>query len=229
MRKLQVTFILIATVFLYNCIGEDIRFDAVPEEIRFLNPVESMAVSETYQLKVTYFNNIGEPEEANVIWSSDNTLVASVNTSGLVTGISEGTTTIRAKVILNNNQAIENAIKINITTESVTQNTTIKTGTIATTSSYLLQGTFTLSKIENTNNLELSIDSNYRASTSLPGLYLYLSNNPNSINGAYEVGAVSVFQGAHTYIIENIGINDFAYLLYWCKPFSVKVGDGKIN
>lgn len=229
MKKLRVAFIFIFPIFLLNCIGEDIRYDTVPEEIRFLNPVQNIAVSETYQLNVTYFNNIGEPEEATIAWSSENALIASVNASGLVTGISEGSTNITAKVISSTNQTIENTINIAITMESVIQNTDVKSGTIASTSSYLLQGGFTLSKIENTNNLLLSIDSNYRASTSLPGLYLYLSNNPNSINGALEVGAVSVFQGAHSYTIQNTGINDFSYLLYWCKPFSVKVGDGRIN
>lgn len=229
MKKLHLSFIFITLVFLLNCIGEDIRFDAVPEEIRFLNPIDSIAVSETYQLNVTYFNNIGEPEEATIVWASENALIASVNSSGLVTGISEGSTNITATVISNSNQTIENIINITITMDSVTQNTDVKSGTIASTSSYLLQGGFTLSEINNSNNLQLTIDSDYRASTSLPGLYLYLSNNPNSINGALEIGAVSVFQGAHSYTIQNTGINDFSYLLYWCKPFSVKVGDGRIN
>lgn len=229
MRKIQLALIFITSVLLYNCIGEDIRDDGIPEEIRFLNPIESIAVSETYQFNVIYFNNIGKAEVANIIWSSENSSVAIVNTNGLVTGISEGTTNIKTLVVLNDNSTIENSIPLIITMDTVTQNAGQKFGTITTTSSYLLEGDFTLTEINNSNNLELSIDNNYRASTSLPGLYLYLSNNPNSINGAYEVGAVSVFSGAHSYTINNTGLNDFAYLLYWCKPFSVKVGDGKIN
>ena len=67
------------------------------------------------------------------------------------------------------------------------------------------------------------------ACSSLPGLYLYLTNNPNTINGAQEVGEVTIFSGAHSYSIPNTGINEYNYLLYWCKPFSVKVGEGKIN
>ncbi|WP_240751474.1 DM13 domain-containing protein [Flagellimonas onchidii] len=103
-----------------------------------------------------------------------------------------------------------------------------KSGTIETTSGYLLQGDFTI-VIDGDGNLFLEMDSNYRADTDLPGLYLYLTNNPNSVNGAHEVGAVEVFSGEHFYTIENVGLNEFKYLLYWCKPFSVKVGDGKIN
>ena len=229
MKQIHLAFLLIITALLYNCIGEDIREDAVPEEIRFLNPIESIAVSETYQFNVSYFNNVGEAEVATIIWSSQNSSVATIDTNGLVTAISEGTTTIKAEVVLNNDTSIENSIPLTITKDIVTPNVGTKSGTISTTSSYLLEGDFTLSEIEGSNNLELSINSNYKASTSLPGLYLYLSNNPNSISGAYEVEAVSVFNGAHSYIINNTGLNDYAYLLYWCKPFGVKVGDGKIN
>lgn len=83
--------------------------------------------------------------------------------------------------------------------------------------------------MSNLKNLDVSIKNNYRASTSLPGLYVYLSNNPNSINGAKEIGRVRIFNGAHNYQISNTGINDYKYILYWCKPFSVKVGHGEIN
>nr|HQU58856.1 hypothetical protein [Saprospiraceae bacterium] len=75
----------------------------------------------------------------------------------------------------------------------------------------------------------LEIADNYRASTSLPGLYLYLTNNPATVNNALEVGKVAVFDGAHSYHISGVGINDYDYLLYWCKPFSVKVGDGEMQ
>ena len=29
--------------------------------------------------------------------------------------------------------------------------------------------------------------------------------------------------------ISGVGLNDYDYLLYWCKPFSVKVGDGEME
>lgn len=105
----------------------------------------------------------------------------------------------------------------------------IKSGTIATTSSYTLTGNFSLAQMASTNNLLLSLSENYQASTSLPGLYVYLTNNPNSIANARSLGPVSVFNGAHTYTIQNEGINNFSYLLYWCEPFGVKVGGGTIN
>ncbi len=302
MRKIHLAFILITTVLLYNCIGEDTIDDAIPEEIRFLNPIESISASESYQLNIRFFNNIGEEETVTITWSSEDPSIAAVDTNGLVTGISEGSTNIKAQVIVDsktientipiiitadtsgpkseeivflnptgsiaisktyqynvayyntlgeeeattitwssnnpsvatvnanglvtgiskgtatikaqtvvNNKTIENTTAITIT--EVAQNPNSKSGTIATTSSYTLKGDFTLSEIDNSNSLELSIASNYEASTSLPGLYIYLSNNPNSIGSALEIGAVTVFSGAHSYTIENKGINDLCAIL----------------
>lgn len=100
-------------------------------------------------------------------------------------------------------------------------------GQIRTTSSYTLEGNFRYE--HNGTQIILSIDDSYRASSSLPGLYLYLTNNPNSPEDGFEVGAVSVFSGAHSYTLPaSIGLMDYKYLLYWCKPFRVKVGDAQI-
>jgi len=100
-------------------------------------------------------------------------------------------------------------------------------GTIRTTSSYKLEGDFTLK--EEDGKLIIDIADNYEASDALPGLYIYLTNNPNTNTGAVEIGAVDIFKGAHTYEVTGVNINDFDYLLYFCKPFGVKVGDGEIK
>ncbi len=83
-----------------------------------------------------------------------------------------------------------------------------KSETIITTSSYLLEGSFIISEILNSQNLDLSIADNYKASASLPALYIYLSNNPNSISEALELGKVTVFKGVLNYIIENTELNN---------------------
>jgi len=100
-----------------------------------------------------------------------------------------------------------------MTTETETSTTTIdnNTGTgivlapqfyegeIISTSSYILEGNFRYE--HKGTQITLSLDENYRASTSLPGLYLYLGNNPNTVNGAIEIAKVTVFNGAHEYIL----------------------------
>ena len=97
-------------------------------------------------------------------------------------------------------------------------------GQIRSTSSYLLQGNFRYEFDEQ--NIVLSLGENYRADTALPGLYVYLTNNPTTPSGGYEIGKVTVFEGAHQYNLPaSIALMDYKYILYWCKPFSVKVGD----
>ena len=100
-------------------------------------------------------------------------------------------------------------------------------GQIRSTSGYVLEGNYRYEK--KGEQIELSLDNSYRASSSLPGLYLYLSNNPASPEDGYEVGKVTVFQGEHNYTLpKSIDLMDYKYLLYWCKPFRVKVGDAQL-
>jgi hypothetical protein len=228
--KHVITFIfLIVVVTINSCIGEDIINDEIAPEVRILNPIQSIAVSETHQYNARYFNNIGEEEETTISWSVLDQSIATITPNGLITGITTGETTVNAFVTSSNGTVIEDSVVITITMDTVEQELIVKTGTIATTSSYTLTGDFTIEEIENSDALLLSIQNNYQASTNLPGLYLYLTNNPNSINGALSLGPVTVFNGAHTYDIDTIGINDYTYLLYWCEPFGVKVGVGTIN
>jgi len=104
---------------------------------------------------------------------------------------------------------------------------TERTGSLRTTSSYTLQGNFTLSESEN--GVILSIDESYVTDDVLPGLYIYLTNNPNSVADALVIQEVTVFEGAHSYEVEDVGLNDYSHVLYFCKPFNVKVGDGKFD
>jgi len=96
---------------------------------------------------------------------------------------------------------------------------------LETTSSYLLEGSFSLE--DTGNGLILKLNDDYRASSSLPGLYVYLSNNTTGINNALEIGPVNIFSGATEFNVPgNPGLNDYEYVLFWCKPFGVDVGVG---
>lgn len=102
-----------------------------------------------------------------------------------------------------------------------------RSGSISTTTFYQLKGDFTLSEIDG--KLILDFADNYIAEDSLPGLYLYLTNDPNGVEDAFEIGPVEIFEGEHSYEIEGVALDEYEYLLYYCKPFRVKVGEGKIN
>ncbi len=101
-------------------------------------------------------------------------------------------------------------------------------GEIMTTTFYTLEGDFTLSEREE-GGLLLDIADNYRASTGLPGFYVYLSNNRNSIANAFEISKVNQFTGAHSYEIEDVELEDYRFIVYWCAPFNVKIGDAELN
>ncbi|WP_299161690.1 Ig-like domain-containing protein [uncultured Tenacibaculum sp.] len=198
----------------------------VAERLTINNPITELNAdtSQTHQYTTTYTDQTGQTQTPQITWSSSDTSIASISSTGIITAVSIGSVTITASVTLNGNTTTDqNTITI---TGSAPKE---KTGTIKTTSSYPLSGTFTLKEIPNTNDLELIVNADYNASTALPGLYLYITNNPNSVGGAKEIQKVAVFNGAHTYIIKDTGIDDYNHLLYWCKPFSVKVGDAEIK
>ena len=223
--------LLLPLVFLYNCIGNDYIDDRVDERISLNNSIDEILLNETHQLTANFFNNVGILDTTELTWFSLQPTIISVNNTGLITGLEEGSATIRVEVITSLGSVIFDEIEIKVSKNPINDVPDIitRSGTIISTSSYLLEGDFTISEISSSQDLNLNIADNYNASTSLPGLYIYLSNNPNSIAGALEIGAVNVFSGTHSYTIENKGINDYKYLLYWCKPFSVKVGQGEIN
>lgn len=213
---------------LSSCIGDDIIFDTVEESVRIITRVDSLALGEDFQFEAVFVNNIGIEEPATITWSSSDETILTITQDGLASGISKGNATIMATVDL--------AIKTlsDSWTLAVADNTVIsdpenRTGQLRTTSSYLLEGNFEL-KAEG-NDLLLTLDDTYRASSNLPGLYLYLTNNPNSVNGAYEIGMVTEFSGMHSYTLpgSEVGLNQYSHLLYYCKPFGVKVGDGAFN
>lgn len=208
------------------CIGDDIIDDRVPAEVRITDGVDTLAVGSTYAFRATYFNEIGLAENLPVAWFSSDPVVISIDAAGLATAASVGQSVLSAEVTRPDNTVLRSERLVTVAeTGSTTADT--RTGVIRTTSSYLLEGDFTISAPAGP--LVIEIADNYRASTALPGLYVYLSNNPNSTSGALEIGPVEVFSGAHRYTVPNVGLDQYAYLLYYCKPFNVKVGDGEIN
>ena len=214
-----------------SCIGEDIIEDAVDPELRINNPLQSLAVNETYQFEATYLNNVGQEEEnATISWMSSNeAIVTIVENTGLATAIAEGSATITATITPEEGLPIVVENELQITNETVVTNMP-RAGVIRTTSSYLLTGDFVLETNDDPQiDLRLRLEDSFRATTSLPGLYVYLTNNPNSINDALEIGPITTFSGAHSYNIEDADLNQYNYLLFWCKPFSVKVGVGEFN
>ncbi|NND05632.1 MAG: hypothetical protein HKN87_04560 [Saprospiraceae bacterium] len=211
---------------LLGCIGDDIIMDGVDPVVRITNPIDTIAQGDSYQFEYMYLNEIGVASiPNNVEWTSSNVEVVAISSDGLATGNGAGSSEIKVAVQPGSGVRIEDQISVHVG-ETTVSSSSLRQGSIQSTSSYRLEGDFTIEQ-EGT-SLTITFADNYVASSSLPGLYLYLTNNPQTINNALEISRVSVFSGAHSYTIEGVNINDYNHLLYFCKPFVVKVGDGEI-
>ena len=70
----------------------------VPERLEIAAVSNSIMVGETAQFNVKFFNNTGQQANApgNIMWSSGNAAIATINQQGLATGIGPGQTEIKA-------------------------------------------------------------------------------------------------------------------------------------
>lgn len=219
------SFLFFITLLVYGCVGDDFIDDFVQPELRINNQIDNLQNGTEYQFEATYFNNVGIPEAAQITWSSTNDNVITISASGLAQGVNSGSAIISATV--NGESEVVESFEVSVTEAETIETSDLISGAIQTTSSYVLEGDFTVES-NGQDGILIDFDDNYRASSTLPGLYLYLSNNPNSINGALEVGMVEVYSGAHSYEVSDVNTSQYGYLLYFCKPFNVKVGDGKL-
>ncbi len=226
--QLTYAFIAIAIGISHvGCIGDDIIFDEVDPIVRIMNTIDTIELGTTYTFEFTYFNNTGEEERVTgAQWSSDNPTTISIDNQGMASALELGSANISVTLTDPNGIEVMDAHTI-IVGNSTVSNDDGRTGMLRTTSSYKLEGSFSMEKMDN--NLILSFSEDYEASSNLPGLFIYLTNNPNTVNNAFEIGAVEVFKGEHSYTIEGVDLNDYSHVLYFCKPFVVKVGDGAFD
>jgi hypothetical protein len=213
---------------LTSCIGDDIVEDYVSPVIRIQNPVSSIEEGTIYQFQHQFINNVGQEETVSPTWSSADEAILTIDQSGLATAIAEGNTNITISFEDEFGETATRNEPVEVGASTVVIEPMMRAGSVATTSSYPLKGDFVLTELPG-GNLTLSFGDDYNADNRLPGLFVYLSNNPNTISGAYEIGAVETFNGAHSYTFAGAGLNEYAYVLYFCKPFNVKVGDGEIQ
>lgn len=218
-------FFILSLTLLSACIQDDFVDDRVDPVLRILTAVDTLKINTAFQLEAMYLNNVGNEVAVTVEWSSSNSNVLTVNASGLVSAIGPGSATITVEYD-DPEGLLSDAISITVGEETVVVTNQSAMGTIQTTSTYALSGDFEFRETDT--GVDLEFAENYSASTALPGLFVYLSNNRNSIANAFEIGAVQVFNGAHNYSIDNIGFNDYQFIVYFCKPFNVKVGDGEL-
>jgi hypothetical protein len=225
--KRTLGFIALLLMLLSACIGDDFVDDRVDPVIRISNPIDSMAIDSSYAFKVLYLNNVGVEVEIEAEWSSSDETIITITSQGVAKALAPGAAEISVEYS-DGEVSVMDMMIVGVGERTVETESSGKKGQVNTTSSYELSGAFTMES-DDSGSVILSFGEDYVASTALPGLFVYLSNNPNSTSGALEIQAVEVFEGAHSYSVPNVGLNDYGYVLYFCKPFNVKVGDGKIE
>ncbi len=228
MKNLNLPFlILLLGAMLFNgCIKDDFIDDQIDPVLRFTSSLDTIEIDTEFQLEAMFLNNVGQEESPTLTWNSLDAEILSVDGTGLLRANSVGTTTISVSYETEEGILLSDQMDITVGATTIIS-IEEKSGTIRTTSSYTLEGTFTVQEIDG--NLIIEVGEAWKASSNLPGLFIYLTNNPATTTDALEIGPVQVFNGAHRYEIPNVGINDWQYLLYFCKPFNIKVGDGEIN
>jgi hypothetical protein len=223
-------FLLLSLLSLFSaCIGDDIIEDSIPERLSINNAIDSLQINTSYTVTATFFNNIGQVTSGTIDWVSTNETVATIDGEGKLSALTVGSTAIIASVVLADNSRVEDQFELIVSQAPVEDpdEPAERSGTAESTSSYVLEGDFILR--QDGDNLIIEFADNYVASDGLPGFYLYLTNNPNTINNALEVSPIDILEGAHSYLVPGVDIQAYDYLLFYCKPFSVKVGEGVIE
>ena len=224
--KSLIVFSCFGLFLLTGCIKDDIVFDTVDPVLKLVNTVDSLAEGDQFQFEALYTNNVGQAADATFIWESSDSDIITIDDTGLATANNFGTTTITVTAEIDG-VTLMDAKEVIVGMTTVITNMDAS-GSIASTSSYILQGDFTVTN--DGQDLRIIFEENYIADEGLPGLYVYLTNNPATNVGALEIGKVEIFSGVHEYTLPGTNdVNTFSHILYYCKPFNVKVGDGKIE
>lgn len=231
MSRILLFLSVLVILILSSCIKDDILEDFVQPEIRISGSIDTLGVDSVFSYRARFLNNIGQDEDVEFTWTSSDESIATVN-GGQVRGVAEGSATITASFFYPEENLEVSSSETVVVGEAILPppvEEPLRTidGEIVTTTFYPLSGDFQF--IEEEDGITIDIASNYIADNNLPGLYIYLSNNRNSIAGALEISEVTQFSGAHSYSVPEVEFEDYSFIVYFCKPFNVKVGEAELN
>ena len=234
-------FIAILTVglvlsLLGGCIGTDLVDDVTNSQLTVtINPPDdsSLEVGETLQLTALVENVPGSTDEVSLRWTSSRPEVLSVDETGLVTALTEGTAEITVSV--NNVTSDPYPLAVGEAVVVPPPAATARTGTLQGQGGYTASGTVTLSEDED-GNVVLTTSDDFSVSLAL-GTFLYLSNSESGAATAtdgLEVADVSeATTGAQTFNVTqvdaSVGLDTYRYVVVLCKPARLTFGTAELN
>lgn len=218
----SIYYVILFVLAIQSCIGTDIVDDFVEAKVSIDNPITSLKKDNTYQFEATYLNNIGIPEPAIFQWNSSDESIVQIDNEGLAEAVGKGKAIITATA-----NGISDMLSL-IVSDTTIGSFNERVAELSTVSSYPLDGKVILRKTGG--KIILEFDNSFNTTSALPGLYVYLTNNVSTINNALEVAKVAAFTGAQSYeIAEDISLTEYAFVLFYCKPFLVPVGNGELK
>ena len=154
-------------------------------------------------------------------WFSENSSIVSVNSNGVVTGVSIGVAAIHAKT---------DGIKSNSIDFTVADN--FRQGEFVQAGGYDASGSARL--YDENGRIKLTLSNDFNTSFAL-GTFIYLANSTNSslvrTNGL-ELGQI-FNDGSHNFDVTalspTVGLNDYRYVVILCKPATVTFGYADLN
>ncbi len=201
-----------------NILGAEVVFEP---EVSIVTFRSVFSVGNSFTFEADFIDETGAVvDEAPIVWSSTDEAVATVDESGLVNAISQGTSNIVATS--GNVSAF-----IEITVESMEEMR--RSGELKGIRGYNYSGSFSLF-VNAENQLILSFE-NVVLDRGAPGPYWYLSNQETGIANGIELGAAQSgnFEINVTERFPEVGINTFSNFVIWCKPFGIPLGVGEYD
>lgn len=199
--------------------------------IRIKNSISGLVEGTTHDFDIEFRNELDqEISPSSVSWSSDSPDIISVDSDGIITAESEGSSTITVTVEYDG-ATYDRKVEVTVMPSSTTSDETpeVLSGTFKSSGSYVLEGSYEIEA--DGDDLVINFGSDYKADTSLPGYGIFLSNSPNSVDASVAKLVVErprIFKGAVSYRVKDVGIRDYNHLVFWCIPFNIQVGFVKL-
>lgn len=180
-------------------------------------------IGETLQMEATAWNldNMEVPADA-VFWKVDNESTASIESSGLLTGISNGIVKVTASI----DGIASVPLEIEVGSSTLTADFEGR-------SNYTAEGTATLD-INDSGELILTLSDDFKTSFAL-GTFIYLSNSTSGIEtkgGGLQLGEITT-NGAKTFNVSsidpNVEVDTYRYVIVLCFPASITFGVADFN
>ena len=222
----QLSFFLMAIVFLNSCIGTDLVEEIeVPEQVLISTNNSNLKVGDQLQYNALYTNKYGMTENKPIVWTTTTPDLVSVSSVGLVKALKTGVATIKAtsgNVTSTRNLIISTDIKSDTLA-------TLRSGTFksAGSGSYTVAGDVTIttsggkSKITFSENFKASIGPSLflLLTNHTNGSYMVVSNNPaiNGTSAQISLTRLTNFQGAMTWDVPaGVDVKNYKFATLYC-------------